>query len=289
MMDKITSVTVIGTGAVGSALLKFFKENGFVIRSVWDSQSGKIFKDSLSDPVNKNRSFPQADSETGELIFIITPDDEISKVAEKLSQQSINWKGRSVIHCSGNLTSAELEALRIQGAQTASMHPIQTFKRGDGIDRFEQIYISLEGEDELCIRLELLVKKMNAKPVRLNREQKRSLHIAAVFSSNYLVALLHQVENYLSEQNLDEGLRILEPLIWQTVTNIFEKGTIDSLTGPVSRGDYESVKKHLHSLKNDESLANLYKKLGREALKIAEKRNEVPINRLEKLREILGE
>jgi len=92
MMDKSTSITIIGLGAVGSALLKFFVESGFVIRSVWDSRSGKILKDSKSDPVIKNHSFPQTENETGELVFITTPDDEISKVAEKLALQSINWE-----------------------------------------------------------------------------------------------------------------------------------------------------------------------------------------------------
>ena len=287
MMNKPTSVTVIGTGAVGSALLNFFRENDFVIRSEWNNQSGKIFKDSLSEPVSKNRSLPQTDDETGGLIFITTPDDEISKVVARLTQQSINWKERLVIHCSGNLTSKELEVLKVRGAQTASMHPIQTFKKGDSKDRFDRIYISLEGDDELCNRLEKLVIKMNAKPVRLNREQKRSLHIAAVFSSNYMVALLNLVGNYLNEQGLDEGLSLLEPLIRQTITNIFEKGTVQSLTGPISRGDYDSVQKHLQSLKNDDNIASLYKMLGREALNIAEKREEISESRISKLREIL--
>jgi len=287
MMEKSTSITIIGLGAVGSALLKFFEENGFVIRSVWDSRSGKILKDSKPDPVIKNHSFPQTENETGELVFITTPDDEISKVAEKLALQSINWEERSVIHCSGNLTSAELESLKNRGAQTASMHPIQTFKRGDGKDRFDQIYISLEGDNELCSRLEKLVKLMNAKQVRLNREQKRTLHIAAVFSSNYLVALLHLVENYLNKQSLDDGLNLLEPLISQTITNIFEKGTVQSLTGPISRGDFESVQKHLQSLKTDNNLADLYKILGREALNIAIKRENISESNVLQLREVL--
>jgi predicted short-subunit dehydrogenase-like oxidoreductase (DUF2520 family) len=287
MMDKSTSITIIGTGAVGSALLNVFRENGFVIRSEWNSHSGKIYRDSLSDPVTKNRSIPQANNEAGDLIFITTPDDGISEVAEKLAQQSINWDGRSVIHCSGNLTSTELEALKSRGAQTASMHPIQTFKKGEGKERFERIYTSLEGDDELCNRLEKLVRRMNGKPVRLNREQKRGLHIAAVFSSNYMVALLHLVENYLNEQGLDDGLNLLEPLIRQTIANIFEKGTAQSLTGPISRGDYESVQKHLQSLINEDDLAGLYKMLGREALNIAEKREEIPESNISKLRDIL--
>ncbi len=287
MMQTKPTVTIIGKGAVGSALSGFFTENGYQIISEWTSRSGRIVHDRTKEPVLVERNHPESSEEMGDLIFITTPDDEISVVAGKLAELPITWSEKLVVHTSGNITSSVLNPLKEKGASVASMHPIQTFRKGDGPGRFEQIYMSLEGDQELCLFLEKMVELMKAQSVFLTPDQKSLMHIAAVFSSNYVTALMHKMESFLIEAEVDDGINVLEPLVKQAISNIFEKGPAESLTGPISRGDYDSVQKHLELLEHDKDLTILYKKLGSEALKIAEKRKNLPIDRMKKLRKIL--
>lgn len=275
------TITIIGTGALGSTLQTFFDENGYQIRSTWNSKGGLVYSDQSEQAFN--RTLPQKNDEIGDLIFITTPDDLIPKLAESLAEKSIRWDDKTVVHCSGNLTSEELNPLAKSGAKTVSMHPIQPFKKGDGSDRFKNITVSLQGDEVAKEQLRPIIDKMGARFLNLTKKQKRYLHIAAVMASNYLVALMFSVENLLKDVELEDGFEALETLVHQTVTNIFEKGPADALTGPISRGDLDTVQTHLDEL-NGLDQENLYKLLGFEALKIAKQGGSVPEDKIESLR-----
>ena len=280
------SITIIGTGALGSTLQKFFDEHGYLIQSTWNSRGGLIFSDQSEKSVVKN--LPDNDKEIGDLIFITTPDDLIGKTAESLSKKSISWDDKIVVHCSGNLTSDELNPLAKSGTKTVSMHPIQSFKRGDGSDRFKEITISLQRDKEAKEQLKPIIQKMGAKLLELTKKQKRYLHIAAVMASNYLVALMFSVENLLKDAELEDGFDALETLVRQSVTNIFEKGPAGALTGPIARGDLESVQTHLNELRSREQ-ENLYKMLGLEAVKIIEKSGNLSQKQVGELKNLMSQ
>lgn len=269
MESSRPSVTIIGTGALGSALHTFFNNAGYAVRSTWNSKGGLIYSEKSSEYHQIYSLIPKTNSEIGDLVFITTPDDLIKKIASNLSQNSVSWEDKTVVHCSGNLTSDELNALSKKGAKVVSMHPIQTFKKGDGSERFKNIMISLQGDEKARKQLAPIIREMQAKPLLLDKKQKRSLHIAAVMASNYLVALMFSVENLLKDVELDEGFDALETLVHQTVQNIFENGPAKALTGPISRGDRESVETHMKELAGRDQ-EKIYKILGIEALKIAE-------------------
>lgn len=278
--------TIIGNGSVGGALLHFFEENDFPVCSYWNSKKG-VLPDSKSDHSTEiPSSLPSKESHVGTYIFLTVPDDKIEPLSLKLASKNINWEGKHVIHCSGNLFADELYALEEKGAKTASMHPLQTFTRTDKANRFKGIFISIQGDQSLCKDLSQLVTQMGATPLLFKKEQKQALHIAAVFASNYFVTLLKESENLLARQQIDEGLDVLEPLILQTVTNVFKKGANRSLTGPVARGDVDSVRKHVDVLASDPNSSGLYKTLGLKTLEIVKENGEIPtenIRQLEKL------
>lgn len=280
------SITVIGSGALGGALIDFFEKHSFTIRSVYNSRGGYVNKPD-ERIVYIDRNLPEDESQAGNVIFLCVPDDQISKTAQSLAKTGINWHSRKVVHCSGNLFSDELQSLDEKGAQTASMHPIQTFQRGDKADRFTGIFISLEGNEEFRQDLKNLVTIMKAKPLDVQKEQKQILHIAAVFASNYVVAVLHQAESLLKKNGIEKGLDTLEPLIRQTIENSLDSGPKEALSGPVARGDSGSVTEHLKALETDSELLHLYKTLGLKALEIAVKRGTVSTDKLEKMEQIL--
>lgn len=281
------SITIIGTGALGSALEDFFRNKHYEIRSKWDSKKGTVFSSDSGEYQQVNYSIPKSESEVGELVFITTPDDSISEVADLLSVLPAKWDQKTVVHCSGNLTSDELSSLSEKGAKILSMHPVQTFKRGDRKERFQDIYVSLEGVRESAELLQPIIKKMGAKPIRLDKDQKRILHISAVMASNYLVALMFSTENLLKDAGLHDGLNILQSLVHQTIKNIFEKGPENALTGPIARGDLHSVETHLNVLEGREQ-EGLYKLLGLEALQITKNRGNLSKAQIDGLEQLLG-
>jgi predicted short-subunit dehydrogenase-like oxidoreductase (DUF2520 family) len=280
------SFTIIGNGALGGALTDFLEKNSYAVRSIFNSRGGIVNHPDGSSRKTEH-THPENEYETGDVIFICVPDDYISEIAIELSQLNLKWNTKKVIHCSGNLFSDELDALAIKGVQTASMHPLQTFQPGDNADRFEGVFVSLEGQKELCEGLEGFVGTMGSKPLRVQKKQKQMLHIAAVFASNYVVTVLHKAENLLKDQGIDNGLEPLEPLIRQTIENSLNLGTLEALTGPIARGDAESVRKHLKALKDDSVSTQLYRVLGMQTLKIAQLRGVADAGRLKALEQIL--
>lgn len=269
-MIEQNSITIFGRGALGSALFDFFKEKSFEIRSVWDTKHVEIHSTTENPVLVLEKNLPTEESELGDMIFIAVPDDQIELLSDQLSRIPLQWKNRSVIHCSGNLSSDVCSSLKTRGSKIAAMHPIQTFKKGDGFQRFHNIFVTLEGDDELISKLALIINLMCASGLKINAEQKRVIHIASVVASNYLVSLMHISETLLKDAEIHESLDIIQPLVSQTIQNIFESGLKESLTGPISRGDIQSVEHHLKFLKKDDRYSEIYKLLGSEALAIAE-------------------
>ena len=284
MKRKKPTVTIIGTGSLGTALLHFFKSSTLAICSSFNSKGGMLFKE--KDKITLSKNCPAEASEIGDLIFITTPDDLIPKISEKLSAIEARWSQKCVVHCSGALFSDELKAVSKKGADVAAMHPVQSFNRGDGKERFQGIFVTLEGDPNATESLRPIVESMGAVAVPASQSQKRDLHIAAVMVSNYVVSLMHSAESLLNESGLEDGMEMLRPLVLQTVENIFEKGTSKALTGPVARGDTETVSTHLPNLK-DSHRENIYRILGLEAVRLAEKSDKLSSVQAKSMKELL--
>ncbi len=283
------AITVIGSGALGSVWIDYFQRAGFPIVSFWNSTSGTVFDmDTESDhKSDRNYSLPAEESEIGEVIFITTPDSVIQSVAEQLATTDIDWSNKRVIHCSGSQPASILDSLGQRGAAIASMHPIQTFKKGDDFDRLKNIYISLQGDNSFVQQLKDIVEDLNSTPLILDENQKKAVHISAVFASNYLVALLNSSDIILKDYGIDEGVKIMEPLIRQTLKNIFDKGAIHSLTGPISRGDSSTVQDHLNNLSADKENKALYMALGSACLGIVKNQGSLTAKQISDLESLL--
>lgn len=287
MIDEST-FTVIGPGSLGSVLMDLIrtKDKGS-LKSVWGRSKSdcRVFVDGDFHPAKK--PFPNRDDDLGNYIFITTPDSRIQETAEKLSQISIDWKNYNVVHFSGSYDSSILSPLAKKGARTASMHPLQTFTNGDILSRLNGIWFTLEGDDDLLNRLQEFAKEAGARSVRLDGSQKRTMHLAAVFASNYLVGLMNVVENLSASNGIDNGLELLKPIIRQTLENIFEKGAGNSLTGPIARGDSDVVSQHIDDLNDRADDQLLYRQLGLEVLRIAERNGRLSEEEAEQIKKIL--
>ncbi len=132
---------------------------------------------------------------------------------------------------------------------------------------------------------------MGAQTFPISPEQKSHLHAAAVVACNYLITLLDASTRIGQVSGLDpeQIKRALYPLITTTLQNFKGGSFSDSLTGPIKRGDYQTVKKHLDLLKDYPDLLHLYKELGIQTLNLAQSSGHLTGTDTQKLRTILEE
>lgn len=289
-MNHPSTVSVFGTGAVGGALTDLIhKSDLFSLRSVWNTNASecKIFSQETTRIEKPGINFPEDSDQLGNLIFLAVPDDCISDTARRLCSIEMDWRGYAVIHLSGSLSDDVLDCLSKIGAKTASMHPLQTFTRGDKADRFNEVWFTLQGNDELYPVLEELIHFAGAHSNILSANQKAGMHLAAVFASNYLVSLMNVVDEITVNHHIENGLKMMEPIVRQTILNVFSQGPENSLSGPVTRGDASTIRNHLSKLKSDVHKSQLYVQLGYTAVDIARSSGQLDDQKAEMIKKIL--
>lgn len=270
---SLSSATIIGTGSLGSALAKALFENNYTITSLFNRRLRKA--ESIAREVRARyfSEFPESSSQLGSLIFLTVQDSEIEHTVNNLCRIAGSFSGHTIVHCSGSKEASLLEPLQNKGARIAAFHPLQTFTSASGTRDFQNIFFDVEADDVTFSRLRDVADSLGGQTIRITAAAKPYLHAAAVMSSNYLVTLLDISGKIAALGGIDkeQAMEALIPLVRTTLQNIESAGTAKALTGPIKRGDVETVKLHLELLKRDESLLRAYKKLGLETLQVSEK------------------
>ena len=147
-----------------------------------------------------------------------------------------------------------LSAAREFGCRAASIHPIQSFADVDGaIANIPGSTFGVTAEDEIRDWAVALVKDLKGIPLFITEKDKPLYHAAACMASNYLTTLIHTVETIYHHFGLDskQAVNAFWPLINGTLKNIEAQGTVQALTGPIARGDVETIRKHVRSLSRE--------------------------------------
>lgn len=247
------SITIFGVGRVGGALENSLSNVGYLIKSTFG-----------------RNSFPQSVDELGEVIFLTVHDRDIKNLADQLANNFSVFENKYVIHCSGTLDSSVLESLANKGAKTASFHPLKAVTLND--NSIAGVWFDMDGEPSALSLLKKITKDLEAECFEINPEAKPLLHAAAVVSSNYLVTLMKLATDIANAGNIDReiALKALLPLTESSLENVKEKGFEGSLTGPISRGDHDTIKRHIKILEKHPELLSVYKRLGYLTLELAQ-------------------
>ncbi|EIM62328.1 hypothetical protein DespoDRAFT_00297 [Desulfobacter postgatei 2ac9] len=266
--------SVIGCGRVGICLAAFlFKKEyepaGFFSRSRTSAQAaraaagcGTVF-DTAADCAR-----------AGDIVFVTTPDGLIETICGDLVQQKALGPQTLVFHLSGAHSSEILAPAKQAGAIVGSIHPLQSFTPYEPgqANPFEGINISVEGDPDAVSQGKDIASALGARAFAIPTESKTLYHASAVVASNYLVTLVRFALTLLMETGLKEDVafEILSPLIQGTLFNIGSKGCTRALTGPVVRGDHETVFRHLADIdEKTPQFSTLYRLLGAHTLDIA--------------------
>jgi predicted short-subunit dehydrogenase-like oxidoreductase (DUF2520 family) len=166
-----------------------------------------------------------------DLVLLCVPDRAIGEVAAEIDP------GPWVAHVSGATPLAALDP----HARRFGLHPLQTFTRRRGAEQLDGAWAAISGEsDEALAAATWLAETLGLRPFPLDDERRAAYHAGAAIASNYLVTLRHAAGSLL--QAAGAPPEALDPLMRRVIENGFE------LTGPIQRGDWETVERHLQAI-----------------------------------------
>jgi predicted short-subunit dehydrogenase-like oxidoreductase (DUF2520 family) len=267
-MDRVTFVGPGRLGlAFGTALAREDALDGltFCGRGA-EPPAHPLFHDGQADYVHG-----LARPEPGSTAILLTvPDGAIQEVAISLAELGPAPEGCVALHCSGALSADVLAPLHARGYSVGSVHPLQSIAHPvSGAERLEGSAFAVSGEREAVLVGRRLVRAVGGWSFTVPVSKRPLYHAAASMASNYTLVLLAASARLLVEAGAPEedAVRALLPLVRGTLDNLGDLGPLGALTGPIVRGDAETVRLHLAVLPERER--DLYVALGRETLRVA--------------------
>jgi predicted short-subunit dehydrogenase-like oxidoreductase (DUF2520 family) len=249
-----TPIGIAGAGRIGQALGRLLRERGQPVvaiasRSAARASEGASFIGGV-DAVSYAELAGRA-----ERIIIAVPDAAIAGIASVLAESGL--RRGIVLHTCGALSPVTMD-----GVSSGVLHPLQTVAApSQGLAGLLGIAFAIEGDAAAIEWAEEIVALLDGEPLRIPPGKKALYHAAAVMASNYIVGLVDAAVMLMGEAGVaeDRALRALAPLVRASAENALSLGPVKALTGPVERGDFETVANHLKALAEaPESIRDMY-------------------------------
>jgi len=246
------TISIIGAGRVGAALAKRLRELGWrigavVTRSAASSRAAVRSIGAGTPHAGLTRQALGAD-----VILFTTPDGALEPAARKLAVMGRDeCFGKVALHTSGALDRSVLEPLARRGAATGSLHPMQTFS-GRGVPQLEGIIFALEGDRRAQKVAQAIARSLGGVPITIEGRDKPAYHAAGAFVAGQALALVEAATQMLMKIGFKRrrAIQALLPLMRQMLDNFERLGPRAAWTGPISRGDYATVAKHMTALRD---------------------------------------
>lgn len=239
-------VTVIGSGNVAQHLIKVFLQTKEVsLVQAFARQSKSLLHLLPKEKITNNYNALQE----ADVYIISVTDNAINEVSSQLP-----FKNELVVHTSGTSSLEVLDSKNRKGV----FYPLQTFSKNKEVD-FSSIPLCLEAENKEDYKtLEVLANSISNKVYNISSEQRKSLHVAAVFVSNF-VNHMYVIGSEICETN-NVPFEVLQPLIQEVANKITTLTPKEAQTGPALRNDTKTIEKHIEFLK-DSNYQDIYKLL----------------------------
>ena len=266
-LDK-ASITLIGAGNLAQALGPALNAAGYKIDFVAARETASSRRRAAmlarlleAQTVSLNDAGPASD-----IIWICHTDDALAETAKLLARKP-GWAGKIVLHSSGALSSDVLSALKRKSASTASLHPMMTFVPG-ATPRMEEVPFAVEGDARAVSVARRIVRDLGAESFAIKKAAKPLYHALGSFSSPLIVAALVTAERVGRGAGLtaSQTRRVMAPILRQTIKNYAERGAAAAFSGPIKRGDLNTVLRHLKELKRVPGASEVYRALVKSAL-----------------------
>ncbi|HKD87314.1 MAG TPA: DUF2520 domain-containing protein [Streptosporangiaceae bacterium] len=243
-------VGVIGAGRVGTALAVALRRAGHRIAAasaVSSASRERVARYLPGTPVLQPADVIAA----ADLALLTVPDDALAGLVRGLAATGAPLTGRMLAHTSGRHGLAVLEPATELGALPLALHPVMTFTgRADDADKLVGISFGVTAPTVLRPAAEVLVMEMGGEPVFIAEADRGLYHAALAGAANHLVTQVVQAEDLLTRAGVAQPARMLGPLLSAALDNALRLGDA-GLTGPVARGDAETVAGHVDALSAD--------------------------------------
>jgi predicted short-subunit dehydrogenase-like oxidoreductase (DUF2520 family) len=260
------TVSIVGGGRVGRALGRRLHELGWRVGGVTGRSISTARAAVRAIGAGQALDAPTHQILNSSVILITTPDGAIESMAKNLARLGgSEWSGKVVLHTSGSLESSVLQPLADLGAATGSMHPMQTFSNQNLPDLANCIF-GIDGSAAALQVARKMIRQMGGVAVRLSGANKAAYHAAGSFACVYVLALMETATRLLMTQGFKrrQAMRALLPLVRQTLNNFESVGPLAAWTGPLSRGDFSTIERHVKALADFEpEYLEAYKTLSR--------------------------
>lgn len=246
-MPEIKHIVIIGAGRVATQLGLALKKSGFHILQVYSRTRASAEK--LGKLLNSEITIKLSEVDSNAELYIISLTDEATlEIVDKL--KLVN---KLVVHTSGSLA---MKILKPASKNIGVFYPLQTFTIERPLD-FKSIPICLEANSQANLDLlNKLAGRISSNFQDVDSDQRKILHLAAVFACNFPNFMYSIAENILKNSGLD--FNILKPLILETAEKIQHVKPHEAQTGPALRGDDKIINEHLELLKNSPEFYKLY-------------------------------
>lgn len=276
------ALAVIGAGKVGGTLARLWYQAGYTVAGVYSRTDDHALR--LAQMVEAQAlHHPDAAFEEADLVLLSVPDDAIASVVRQVKRADLS--GKAVVHTSGALDMEPLVPLAQRGAQIGGLHPALPFARVEtAMAQIPGTVFALQAAGQpLRSWLVDLVAAVHGRTSWLEPGQKAIYHAALVIASNYTVVLAGVAERLLLGVGADRAAvqQILHTLLAATVENLRQMEPAAALTGPLTRADTGTLRRHLASLP-DEQLRDAYIRLARLAYPLLRERG-VAVEPIEEL------
>jgi predicted short-subunit dehydrogenase-like oxidoreductase (DUF2520 family) len=275
-------IAIIGPGRLGRALALELKRAGYTIAEIVfrDRAGSRQTARELARKVDARASTRDGAQLDADLVWFCVPDREIAAASGQLASL-IEWKGKIAFHSSGALLSDELNILRQRRAAVASVHPLMTFVPGS-IPSLKSVPFAVEGDATAVRAARRIVRDLGAQAFTIRKQHKAAYHAWGAFTSPLLVAMLVTAERLGRSAGLSvaEARKKMLPIVRQTLANYEALGPAGAFSGPIVRGDAETVRKHLRVLWKVPEATNVYLALARAALRYLPARNRAKLEKV---------
>lgn len=266
-------VFIIGPGHVGRGLSRAFRASGVQLIGLHGRRPSGVS--------TSTGPFPP-ELAGANVIIVAVRDSQLDGAIEELITAASRRElapGTVVLHTSAIADPAGLASLREKGFAAGTFHPLVPFTDPDvSADLLRHGWIGVDGDNAAVNASRRLAGQIGARTLDIPAGKKPAYHAAAVISSNFPVVLASVASRVLRDCGVPEGsaLQAVESLMSGALSNMKQVMPDDALTGPIIRGDTDTVGKHLRVLRNHGDARNVYRALSSAAVNIAQRRGTDP-------------
>jgi predicted short-subunit dehydrogenase-like oxidoreductase (DUF2520 family) len=267
--DPSRKFGIAGSGRVARSLGKLLNDRGLRVvaiasRNPARAAAAAAFVGSGAQAV----TYAELPSKVARVLIAVS-DDSIEQIARILAA---DLREGIVLHTSGIYGTDVLAPLIEQENSCAGLHPLQTIATPEqGLDKLPGSTFSIAGSGRAAQWAEQIINLLEGEMVRIAPDRKPTYHAAAVMASNYIVSLIDAAVQVMGAAGVEPepARRGLAPLIEASVENALKQPE-EALTGPIQRGDIQTLELHLEGLASlPPSIARLYRSAGMHTVQVA--------------------